>query len=126
MTTAAANLLVPVQQLEQQLLHNDFRSDPHLLDALLAEDFQEVSPLGQISTRAQVIGWLLQKDPLHRWQFSAWHCSELAPSVRLLRYHAVQCVPPSQSKGALHMSLWCYNHSQQCWQLRFHQSSKVV
>ena len=115
-----------MQQLEEQLLNTDFRAAPQQLERLLADDFQEVSPTGSISTRAQVQSWLLQKDPAQRWQFSEWQLSELAPSVRLLRYHAVQSVPASQSRGALHSSLWCLDQARHCWRLHFHQSTKTV
>ncbi len=125
MTLVPDNLLAAMQQLEQQLLHTDFSQARQQLDSLLATDFQEVSAAGQVTTRQQVINWLLQKDPTHRWQFSQWQLSELSPAVRLLRYHAVQSVPPSHSKGALHVSLWCFSSEQQAWQLRFHQSSKA-
>jgi hypothetical protein len=125
MTLATDSQLAQMQQLEAQLLHTDFHKTPQQLELLLAEDFQEVSPTGSISTRAQVISWLLQKDPAHRWQFSEWQLSEPAPAVRLLRYHAMQCVPASPGKGARHVSLWCFNDKQHGWQLRFHQSSKV-
>ncbi len=125
MTTTTDDQLLQMQQLEIQLLHTDFSKEPQQLDRLLTDDFQEVSPAGHLTTREQVVSWLLKKDSTHRWQFSQWQCSEVSASVRLLRYHAVQCVPPSQSKGALHVSLWCFSQNQQCWQLCFHQSSKV-
>ena len=118
--------LLQMQQLEALLLHTDFRTAPQQLEQLLAEDFQEVSPAGNINTREEVIRWLLQKDPVHRWQFSEWQLSELAPTVRLLRYHALQCIPASRSKGALHCSLWCLDQARHCWRLHFHQSTKTV
>ena len=126
MNPSPAVSLPLLQQLEQQLLHTDFTASPAQLEAMLADDFAEVSPLGRSSTRAQVLEWLLHKDPLHRWHFSAWQFTTLAPAAALLRYHAVQSVPPSQSKGALHVSLWCFNSERHCWQLRYHQSSKVT
>ena len=76
--------------------------------------------------RAEVINWLLQKDASHRWQFSEWQLDELAPAVRLLRYHAIQSVPPSLGKGALHSSVWCHDQHKGCWRLHFHQSSKTA
>ncbi len=119
-------MLSQMQQLEKQLLHGDFRQAPQQLELLLAEDFQEVSPTGRTSTRAEVINWLLQKDASHRWQFSEWQLDELAPAVRLLRYHAIQSVPPSLGKGALHSSVWCHDQHKGCWRLHFHQSSKTA
>ena len=116
--------LADMPQLEQQLLHSDFRSQPSALEALLAPDFTEVTPVGTIASRSDVIAWLLQKDPAERWQFSDWQLSELADDVRMLRYHAVRCVPASASKGARHVSLWRFDAAGQRWQLSFHQSTK--
>lgn len=113
-----------MQQLELQLLHTDFRANPAALEQLLAHDFTEVAPSGQTTSRAEVIRWLLQKDPQHRWQLSDWHVSELAADVRLVRYHAVRSVPVSTSKGASHVSLWRLDSASGCWQLHFHQSTK--
>lgn len=116
--------LADMPQLEQQLLHTDFTAQPAVLEALLAPDFTEVAPTGAVASRSEVIAWLLQKSPHERWQFSDWHMQELAADVRMLRYHAVRCVPASTSKGARHVSLWRFNAAQQSWQLFFHQSTK--
>ncbi len=116
--------LADMPQLEQQLLHTDFRASPEALDALLAPEFSEVAPTGAVASRSDVIAWLLQKDPAERWQFSDWQLSELAADVRMLRYHAVRIVPASSSKGARHVSLWRFDAARQRWQLSFHQSTK--
>lgn len=122
---SASAVLSEMQQLETALLHTDFRTASEQIERLLAGDFEEVSPRGQRSSRAQVMQWLLQKDASHRWELGQWQVTELSNTVRLVRYHAVQCVPPSQSHGALHCSLWAYDTTLQCWRLQFHQSTKV-
>jgi hypothetical protein len=110
---------------EQELLHHDFREDNSALEKLLTPDFIEVSH-GRISERAQVVAWILQKDPAARWEFKDVHVTELAPDVRLVRYHAKQVLPqPSQGNGALHSSIWCFSDALQRWQLRFHQATKT-
>lgn len=119
-----STLLTAMQQLELRLLHTDFRHDPAALEQLLAQDFVEVAPTGQTTSRAEVVRWLLQKDPDQRWQLSDWQLSELAADVRLVRYHAVRIVPASTSKGASHVSLWRLDSASRCWQLHFHQSTK--
>jgi hypothetical protein len=126
MTNSTHSMLDVMQQLEQALLHADHRANPAKLEQLLAPDFQEVSPRGTVSSREDVMQWLLQKDPAHRWQWQDWQVQELAPQVCLVRYHAQQCVPASPSKGSLHSSLWRYDQTLQCWRLAFHQSTKVV
>ncbi|MGV3591146.1 MAG: DUF4440 domain-containing protein [Gammaproteobacteria bacterium] len=110
---------------EQQLLHDGFRNDVAGLEKLLTSDFVEISH-GRISDRAQVIAWLLNKDPAARWTFSDVHVTELARDVRLVRYHAKQVQPqPSQGNGALHSSIWCFHGGLACWQLRFHQVTRL-
>jgi hypothetical protein len=111
---------------EQELLHRDFRDDPAALENLLASGFVEISH-GRVTDRAQVIAWLLNKDPAARWDFADVHVTELAGDVRLVRYHAKQMLPqPSQGNGALHSSVWCFSDELQGWQLRFHQATKIV
>ena len=96
---SADPILSEMQQLEERLLHTDFSSQPQQLDALLAQDFEEVSPIGQGTARAQVVQWLLQKNPAHRWQLSQWQVASLSDAVRLVRYHAVQSTPPRRARG---------------------------
>ena len=110
---------------EQQLLHGDFRNDVARLEQLLTSDFVEISH-GRISDRAQVIAWLLDKDPAARWTFTDVHVTDLARAVRLVRYHAKQVQPqPSQGNGALHSSIWCFDTDLRCWRLRFHQATRL-
>lgn len=111
---------------EQTLLHTDFSDDIVALDRLLAADFVEISN-GRVSERAQVVAWLLRKDPAARWSFDDIHVNELAPGIRLVRYRAKQILPEaSQGGGALHSSIWCLNREMHCWQLRFHQATRVA
>lgn len=123
--TAPASLMEDMQQLEQALLHQDFQHKPAELERLLAADFMEVSPQGSQTTRSEVLQWLLQKNPEDRWLFTDWQVNEVTPGLRVVRYHAVRCVPASASKGARHLSLW-RQHAEGHWQLWFHQSTKVA
>lgn len=110
---------------EQALLHTDFNDDMVALDRLLAPEFVEISN-GRVSERAQVVGWLLRKDPAARWSLEDVHVSELAQGVRLVRYRAKQVLPKvSEGGGALHSSIWCFSREMHCWQLRFHQATKI-
>lgn len=116
-----------MKALEAQLLHTDYSIQPDLLDKLLALEFEEISANGQVSKRAAVYQWLLHKDRAARWQLSNFKVTELATTLRLATYHAQQVAPvASASKGALCSSLWCFSQPLQCWQLRFHQATKVL
>lgn len=116
-----------MQACEEVLLHTDFSNKAVLLEQMLTADFAEVSSSGVISKRQVVVSWLLGKDPAARWRFTDVSVTELTADLRLVRYHAQQIAPlPSTSKGALHSSLWCYNGALQCWQLRFHQATRIL
>lgn len=126
MKTAVESLATEMRQLETSLLHTDFSGQRPLLERLLAADFREINGQGATS-REQVLQWLLQKDASARWELSEFKVLELAPNVRHVTYHGRQVVPErSGSKGSLHSSLWFYQESLGCWQLRFHQASKCV
>jgi hypothetical protein len=112
--------------LELSLLHDDFSADTEALEQMLGEDFREISPFGTVTARPEVIKWILDKDPASRWSLADFHVEVLGNDARLLTYHAARTGPlASGSKGARHCSLWRFNSAQQCWQLAFHQSTKV-
>lgn len=116
-----------LQALEETLLHQDHARDPAVLERLLAPDFIEVNAVGGETSRREVVRWLLQKDPAARWQLSDVAVEEIAQGLCLARYHAQQIAPQrSTSKGARHVSVWRFNPALQCWQLRFHQATKVL
>lgn len=120
-------LLREMCDLEERLLHTDFSNQPQLLEDMLAAEFTEINASGQTGSRAAVCQWLMQKNKAARWRLTEVVVTELQPQMRLVNYHASQIAPvPSASKGALHSSIWNFNQQLQCWQLRFHQATKVL
>lgn len=120
-------LAVQMRACEETLLHSNFTAAPDLLDGMLTADFIEVASNGRVTPRADVLRWLLHKDPDARWQLCNVHVTELSEELRLVRYHAQQVLPrPSAGKGALHCSLWSFNAALQHWQLRFHQATRIL
>ena len=125
--SAGADMQAEMLACEEALLHTDFSGNPALLEALLAGDFCEISPQGTVSDRHAVIAWLLQKNPAQRWQIDELTVKELAPGLRLASYRAQHILPvKSAGKGARHSSLWSYSKSLQCWQLHFHQATRIA
>lgn len=115
-----------MQALEEALLHDNHASTPGQLERILAPEFTEVASSGRRSDRAAVLHWLLHKDPAARWQLHDLQAETLAPGLRLVRYHAQQVAPVrSNSNGAWHCSLWVYSAAAGCWQLRFHQATRL-
>jgi len=124
---SSAAQLQTMQALEAALLHDDHSHAVAALERLLASEFIEVNSFGGETSRSEVLQWLLQKDPVARWQFNEFTVHELAEGLCLVRYHAQQVAPQrSGSKGARHVSLWGFDAVLQCWQLRFHQATKVL
>jgi len=120
------NISEHIRILEELLLHQDFSLSPESLEAMLAEDFREVSPDGAEIKREAVLRWLLNKSAAARWQFSDFKVHILAPGLAQATYHARQINPvKNSSRGAIHSSLWRQNESEKCWQLLFHQSTRV-
>src|SRR5690606_19272233 len=103
-------VIAEMQACEEALLHKDFRDCPAALEVLLADDFEEVSSRGQVTSRRSVVNWLLHKDPVARWQLNDLSVLLLTPELRLVRYKAKQILPQaSAGLGALHSSLWCFS-----------------
>ena len=121
------SLITEMRACEEALLHTNFADDIVALDRLLAPDFTEVGSNGRTSERAQVVAWLLRKDPAARWSLTDLQVHELAQGIRLVRYRAKQILPqPSEGNGALHASIWVFNNEMKGWQLRFHQATKLT
>lgn len=115
-----------MQLLEEALLHADHTRAPARLEMMLAPEFREVASSGRQSDRAAVMHWLLHKDPAARWQLHDLQAEVLAPGLRLVRYHAQQVAPVrSSGNGAWHCSLWTFSTAAGCWQLRFHQATRL-
>jgi hypothetical protein len=116
-----------VQALELSLLHRDFSGDPEALEHLLAAEFREISPAGTVTTRQEVIHWILNKNPADRWSLTDITVEILGGDAILLAYHALRTGPTaSGTKGARHCSMWRFNTELDCWQLAFHQSTRVT
>lgn len=121
------NLRDSLQTQELALLHEDWRSRAAELERLLAPDFIEVAGNGRVTSREQVLAWLLAKDPAARWACDQWQLHDYGAELCLLRYHARQVAPvPSAGQGAWHASLWGVDTALGYWRLRYHQASKIL
>jgi len=126
MNQESLRIVAEMQALEEALLHANHANAPVQLEHMLAPEFTEVASSGRRSDRAAVLHWLLHKDTAARWQLHDLQVEILAPGLRLVRYHAQQVAPVrSNSNGAWHCSLWTFSHAAACWQLRFHQATRL-
>lgn len=120
------DLLRELQLQELYLLHHDHRENPEQLDALIAEDFSEITPNGSLVNREPVIAWLLKKDPVSRWEMQEFRGEVLTPTLVMLVYHARQVAGVKQvTDGSWRMSMWRKLRSSEQWQMHFHQATPV-
>ncbi len=92
---------------------------------LLGDELWEISIDGSIHTQAEVCDWLGSKASDSRWEINNFEVNELADGLAHATYWAKMIAPKiSESRGALHSSLWKKN-TKGSWQMIFHQASKI-
>ena len=114
-----------IKALEEKLLQTDLKSHPEIIDELLSDDFEEIGDKGKVSSRAEVVSWLMHKDNKIEWVLDEFRVRELSSELALVNYcEKVKNNPNKESKGALRSSLWrkCDDH----WKMIFHQATKIV
>ena len=119
------NIEEHIKQLEQKLLHSDTRANPKILDELLADDFEEIGSIGQISSRKDVINWLVNKEKDIRWSLNEFRIKQLSPDLMLAIYRATKNENTGNaSKGSIRSSIW--KRTDKGWQMIFHQGTKLI
>ena len=114
-----------IKTLEERLLHSDVSKNPKVLDELLSDDFEELGGNGKVSSRADVIEWLVKKDKDMRWSLCDFRIRELTPDLLVAIYRAVSSGQAnSSSNGSMRSSLWQNFDGQ--WKMVFHQGTKIV
>ncbi|MBN4075031.1 MAG: hypothetical protein COA71_07120 [SAR86 cluster bacterium] len=109
-------------QKELSILHDEFSNKT---EKLLGDSLWEVSADGSTHTREELCNWLRKKASDFRWQIKEFEVEGLADGLVLVTYWAKMSIPKvSESKGALHSSLWKKN-ARGAWQMVFHQATKV-
>ena len=119
------NIEKHIKGLEQKLLHSDVRANPKILDELLADDFEEIGSNGNISSREEVINWLVNKENDIRWSLNEFRIRQLAPDLVLAIYRATKNTNTGNvSKGSIRSSIW--KRTDKGWQMIFHQGTKLI
>jgi hypothetical protein len=118
-------ILDHIKALEEKLLHSDVRKNPEILNELLSEDFEEIGSSGKISSREQVIHWLITKEKDIQYSLNNFRIRELAPGLVLATYVAnKKGILSSQSNGSIRSSIW--RLSGENWKMIFHQGTKIL
>jgi len=112
-----------IQQRELELLQSNWRADPALIDNWLSADFEEIGSDGQISTRNDVINWLLNKDNAIQWALTDFRIKALTDGLVMAVYIAKKSNDRSiTSQGSIRTSIW--QHQGNHWKMVFHQATK--
>ncbi len=111
-----------IKQRELELLQTNWRADPALIDDWLSADFEEIGSDGQVSTRNDVVNWLLNKDNAIQWSLTDFRIKALTDGLVMAIYFAKKCNDPSSGKGSIRASIW--QHQGNHWKMVFHQATK--
>jgi hypothetical protein len=107
---------------ELRILHDEFSTET---EKLLGDKLWEIAADGTNHTKEEICDWLKKKSPDSRWEIKEFEVKKLADDVALSTYWAKMTAPKiSESKGALHCSLWMQNN-EGTWQMVFHQATKI-
>jgi hypothetical protein len=115
-----------IKSLEEKLLHSDFQKNPEIINELLSEEFEEVGVIGKISSREEVIFWLLKKDKDMKWALNDFKIRVLTPDLVLATYQATSRggISSISSKGSIRSSIWQQFSGH--WKIIFHQGTKIL
>ena len=113
-----------IKQLELKLLHTDPKTDPALIDDVISDAVEEITSSGQVSSRNDVVNWLLNKDSHIQWSLSDFRIKALTDDLVMAIYTAQKLNDPdSASKGSMRTSIWKRQGNN--WKMIFHQVSKI-
>jgi hypothetical protein len=110
-----------VQELEQQLLLPAYRANAAFLNAVLADEFEEVGASGNVFGKAHVLERLPTEDGIRR-EMQDPQVRQVAPGVLLVTYRVVR-THGSTVTQSLRSSLWRNNAGN--WQMVFHQGTAL-
>lgn len=114
-----------IKQRELELLQTDWRANPSLIDDWLSDGFEEIGSNGQISTRNDVVNWLLNKDNAIQWSLTDFRIKALADGLVMAVYIAKKRnAPNNTSKGSIRTSIWQRQGNN--WKMVFHQATKQI
>ena len=113
-----------IKELEEKLLHSDVRENPEILKQLLSDEFEEIGSNGKISSREDVIDWLLNKEKNISWSLSDFRIKKITSDIVISIYRARKIISNDNvSNGSMRSSIWKFSDSQ--WKMIFHQGTKI-
>jgi len=116
------NIKNHIKELEERLLHTEVRKNSTILNELLNNEFEEIGSDGKISTREEVIEWLVNKEKNTKWSLNDFRIKELSPELILATYIAIK-KNKSNSSRSIRSSIW--KKYSGTWKMIFHQGTKI-
>lgn len=115
--TAEHDLAEHIRRLEASLVSLEAWASRDALEALMTEDFIELSPSGS-DDRQALIAAILGEDP-GTWRVEDFTVRDLSPAVALATYRSVVDRGPGEAPAvALRSSIWCHEGGR--WRMTFH------
>lgn len=115
-------LVEQIKALEEKLLHADMQANPLLLDALLAEEFEEIDGSGVITSRQEAVNWLLSKNKNDRWLLSNFRVKSVSLDIVQAIYQ-VQKIGGDHLSGNISTRSSIWKRQDYHWKIVFHQAS---
>jgi len=112
-----------IKELEERLLHTDVRKNSTILNKLLNDEFEEIGSDGKISTRKEVVEWLVNKEKNTIWSLNDFKIKKLSPHLILATYIAIK-KNQSNSSRSIRSSIW--KNISGNWEMIFHQGTKII
>jgi hypothetical protein len=117
------NIKNHIKKLEEHLLHTEVRKNSTILNELLSDEFEEIGSDGKISTREEVIEWLVNKEKNTTWSLNDFKIKELSPELILATYITIK-KDQSNSSRSIRTSIWKMISGN--WKMIFHQGTKII
>lgn len=117
------NIKEHIKELEERLLHSDVKGNPEILNELIGEDFEEIGSNGKVSSREEVIEWMINKDKNIKWSLNDFRIRKLTPELVIAIYTASKN-DQVNSNGSIRSSIW--KNCDGKWKMIFHQGTKII
>lgn len=115
------SLELEIKTLEETLLHTNINTEREKVLSLLSNELVEIGVNGHLTSKAQIIAWLEQKDPNARWVIENFTLN--LSSENACQCHYIAKRKGSTSNGSIRSSLW--KNTGNGWQLTFAQGTLI-
>lgn len=116
------DLLNTLIELEESLFTESVRKSRQALNALVHDEFEEITSSGQVLKKDDVIDWL-NKETTYEINGSDYEVRRLSEELALLKYQSKSRKANNVASYALRTSIWKLENEK--WILLFHQGTPI-